>query len=186
MTQRAAARLLATVGLSRRQATAVLAAGLAGSPQVTTSALLYDADEVVALVGRAPLGDQEVRELCPHGLFVARRPADRLADLADGWGIGVLTAAWIRIRIGRAGHVPLVATVGGFVTAGAEIIYVDTWVGDDPSRPASTLTLRTAGPWLTALLGRRLALGPGRPWSLVGFDLLPVSGAVPPWENHRP
>lgn len=173
MTRRAAERRLATIGLARRHATQVLQAGLAGRPEITTSALLYDADAVDALVARAPLTVAEVLDTCPQGLVVARRTTSCLDDLVDGWDFGEVIGSWINLRAAEHGHVPLVATVGGFVTMGAEIVTVTTRVGDDPSRPKSTLTLRPATGWVEAMSGRRLARGPGRPWSLVGFDALP-------------
>ncbi|SDD83335.1 hypothetical protein SAMN05421872_111138 [Nocardioides lianchengensis] len=157
MTRRAAERRLATIGLARRHATQVLQAGLAGRPEITTSALLYDADAVDALVARAPLTVAEVLDTCPQGLVVARRTTSCLDDLVDGWDFGEVIGSWINLRAAEHGHVPLVTTR----------------VGDDPSRPKSTLTLRPATGWVEAMSGRRLARGPGRPWSLVGFDALP-------------
>ncbi|HEU4810537.1 MAG TPA: hypothetical protein VFT00_00210 [Nocardioides sp.] len=182
MSGREAVRLLAGAGVGERQARQVLAAGLAGVPQRVTGALLYD-DALVGKLVRAPYVD-EAETACPWGLFVARRHVDvgrpedqRLASLASGWGLSTWTALRIRVLVAEHGHVPMVATVGGFVTTGAEIIGVQR-AGPDEYH----LTLQGPDGWFEVFRGRRFPTGPGRPWVLRGGrvgDLTTSSPAAP-------
>ena len=73
---RQAAQVLAGVGLNRSRARQVLAAGLAGEPIRTSSALLYDAAKVQALTERAIVTWREVAAMDLHTLFVARGDVD--------------------------------------------------------------------------------------------------------------
>lgn len=179
MSGREAARLLACAGVGERQARQVLAAGLAGTPQRVSGALLYD-DALVNQLVHSPYVD-EAETACPWGLFVARRLVDvarpedqRLASLASGWGLSTWTALRIRVLVADHGHLPLVATVGGFVTTGAEITGVHR-AGPDEYH----LTLRAADGWFEVFRGRRYPTGPGRPWVLQG-------GRVGDWTTSSP
>ena len=60
-------------------------------------------------------------------------------------------------QVVRYGALPFVATVGGLVVLGADI--VDT-------RGLSGLVLEPPGPWFGVVDGRWLPTGPGRPWVL--------------------
>jgi hypothetical protein len=169
--RRAAARLEAA-GLTNRQARRVLAAGFAGAPVRTSAALLFEQESVEALAAWPVLSDDLVAAALPGGAFVARRDVDLLPGAPDlvealrgGWALSPLTAVWIRVRIGSHGHLPLVATVGGFVAGGAEITGLVT-AGASGYR----LDLRAPGPWFDALAGRRLPTGPGRPWVVLGWQ----------------
>lgn len=174
---RQAGRHLAVLGLSRRHVDRVLATGLAGEPLVTPAPHLYDDGAVARLLLRRELDDREVREACPQGLLVARRAAVTIEQLADGWGIAGVMTIWIEARVRRRGFVPLVATVGGFVTRGAEIVGATTVDGAEPTRPWSSLTLRApTGVWSDRFRDARSATGTGRPWSLVGFDTCGMGG----------
>jgi len=164
---RRATRVLELAGLGGRQARRVLACGLAGPPVATRAALLYDADRVAELAGRPEISDATADAATPGGLFVARRDVDVLApedqqrgSLQGGWGFSPVAAVLVRIRVEQHGHVPLVATVGGFVAAGAEILEVLV------SPEGYHLVLQEAGPWFATFRGRRFATGPGRPWVL--------------------
>ena len=159
--------MLELAGVGRRQARRVLACGLAGSPVVTRAALLHDAERVLELAGRPVLDDATADAATPGGLFVARRDVDVLApedqqhaSLQGGWGFSFVAAVSVRIRVTEDGHLPLVATVAGFVVAGAEILQALR------ARDGYHLVLREPGPWFETFRGRRFATGPGRPWVL--------------------
>ena len=105
-------------------------------------------------------------------MFVSRRrvnvdasDTDLRAAIACGWGYSPWTTVWLRVRIERHGAFPLVATVGGFVVAGANIEYVGT---------DGRLDLAEAGDWFEPLRERRLVTGPGRDWWIRGLDRPPA------------
>lgn len=133
-----------------------------------TGALLYDEAHVRELALSPYVDEADAEAACPRGVFVARRLIDvsrpedeRLALLADDWGLSTWSALRIRVLVERRGHVPLVATVGGFVTTGAEITGV-LRAGPDTYH----LALRAPGDWFEVFQGRRFPTGPGRPWVL--------------------
>jgi hypothetical protein len=166
VTARQAAARLEAAGIGGRQARRVLSAGLAGVPVVTPGAVLYDLALVEALRLRPQIDEEHVDTACPWGLFIARREiqvgaptAEQLAALSPGWAFSPWTSVWLRSRIERHGHVPAVATVGGFVTIGAEIVETR---GDGAG--AYALIVRGPGSWFDAFRGHRLPTGPGRPW----------------------
>jgi hypothetical protein len=123
---------------------------------------VYDRDQVAELIARPPVLDAELDDRFPHGLFVARRTR----GLDAGWKFSPWTCVWMRVRIERHGSFPLVATIGGYVVHGADILDATT---------AGTLRLAERGPWFAPLLGRRLPTGPGRPWWIRGLDRPVVS-----------
>jgi hypothetical protein len=140
-----------------RRARQALTAGLAGDPRRLPGVHLYESNLVEELAARCGLTDGEVDAACPHGLFVARR-----GDLRDhGWRFSPWTWVWIRSRIERHGHLPMVATLAGFVVAGADIRDAST---------SGTLSLVGPGDWFEALARRRLSTGPGRDWWIRGLD----------------
>lgn len=164
---RSATGVLQSAGLGGRQARRVLDCGLAGPPLPTSAALLYDRDRVIELAGRPELDGATADAATPGGLFVARRDVDVLAPegeqratLRGGWGFSPLAALIVRVRVAQHGHVPLVATVGGFVVTGANILEV---LG---SSDGYHLVLREPGPWFETFRARRFPTGPGRPWVL--------------------
>jgi hypothetical protein len=182
--RQAESRLHDRLGLTRRRARRVLACGLAGDPERTPASLLYDEGRLDALLVRPPVSIAVLRAHADRGLFIARRdvdvrlpPADQLSGLEGGWRLSLPTLLWIRARIARDGSVPLVATVGGFVAAGADITGA---IGDRattalPAQPVvgrplprTRLELRSAGAWFADFAGRRLLTAPGQPALVVG------------------
>jgi hypothetical protein len=180
ISSRAAEAKLGKVGLSRKQARRVLAAGFAGPPVVTLGALLYRAADVAALA-RWPLVDgTAVDAACPSGVFVARRDldlaagrAEQLEALREGWDLSSWTRVWIRVVCENDGRLPFVTTVAGFVALGAEIIGV-ALTGERQCR----LELRDSGAWFEALRSTRFPTGPGRDWVLRGSPCSSVSRSV--------
>ena len=73
---REARALLETAGFSSRHARTALDSGLAGTPIRTRSAHLYDMARVRELAARRRIWWREVHEVCPEGIFVARRELD--------------------------------------------------------------------------------------------------------------
>lgn len=162
--------MLSGIGLTRRHAGRVLAAGLAGEPVRTSSSLLFDEAAVRELAARPVVPDVEVEVACPTGLFIARRdvpvnqpgPAQREA-LQRGWAFSAWTTLWLRMAVVDHGSLPLVATVGGFVTTGADLLDAV------PGPGGYVLDLREPGAWFESLRGRRLLSGRGREWAVRGW-----------------
>jgi hypothetical protein len=82
---RRAAELLSEVLPTREHARLVLRAGLAGVPVVSSKAVLYDAERVLALARRPPVTADELAELCPEGLYVARLTRGTRIDITAPW-----------------------------------------------------------------------------------------------------
>ena len=123
---RQAAQVLAGAGLNRSRARQVLAAGLAGEPIRTPSALLYDGATVQALAERPVLSWRDVAAMDLHTLFVARGEVDprlslrgQVRALSETWLFQRFTGVELRWRVEKFGPVPFVATVCGFVAFGA-------------------------------------------------------------------
>lgn len=178
ISSRGAEAMLGEVGLARRQARRVLAAGLAGAPLVTPSALLYRTADVEALTRWPLLSVREVDAACPSGIFVARRDLDltaprteQLDAVRDGWDLSPWTQIWIRVVCERDGGLPFVATVSGIVALGAEVAGV-ALVAERRCR----LELRDPGAWFRTFRSARFPTGPGRDWVLRGS----------PWSADRP
>lgn len=176
VTGREATRRLQAIGVSERSARRVLAAGLAGDPVVTPAAHLYDADTVDRLAARPHLSWPELREACPHGLFVARRAGD-VEDLAGDWPISPWVTSWMSILVDRHGSVPLVGAVAGFVTVGADIVRVGFAPGWTSLHPLVRLTLAPAGAWFERFRERQLITGPGPTWVLLNVAGRDAPGA---------
>jgi len=154
---RQAAGLLTAVGLNRTRAQLVLDSGLAGEPVRTSSAHLYHARRVRALVDRPVVGWRAVDALDLHALFVARTGVDPglgASNQVSSWCRDPSISIWTRVammgQIQSVGPVPVVATVCGFVALGAELIGYDRdW------------TVRAPGPWFETMRDGRLLTGPG-------------------------
>jgi hypothetical protein len=162
-----AARVLAGVGLNRSRARQVLAAGLAGEPIRTSSALLYDAATVQALVERPVVTWRDVAAMDLHTLFVARGEVDpslsrpeQVRALSEAWRFELFVDVELAWRVERFGPVAFVATVCGFVVFGAELSRFR------PRTLARAGALSEPGPWFGAFRDMRFPTGPGRPWVL--------------------
>jgi hypothetical protein len=162
---REACDLLTRDGVSRRGALKVLASGLAGSAVRAHHVVLYDEARVAELAARSSLRWQDAEQWSPGGFFVSRREfpatsprADQVASLSGGWG-SVCPWEWlvVALQMERHGPLPFVATVGGLVAFGADIVEV---------RGFSQLVLEEPGPWFDDAAGCWFPTGPGRPWVL--------------------
>ena len=176
---RGAARILGTVGVHREAARRLLALGFAGEPIRTSSALLYDEARVEALARWPLVTAEEARRHCSSGVFVARRDVDvreplvdQLAGLRRDWPLAFWKPVGLTMYAERDGYYPFVATVGGFVALGANIVAADL----DPSRPGhrptrvaepTVLTFEEAGAWFDNFRGHRFPTGPGRAWRIL-------------------
>lgn len=179
---REAARHLHGIGLTRRQTDRLLGAGFAGEPLRTAGAMLWHEGRVHELASRPWVEETGLDEVCPQGLFVARRhvdlraPAtDQLAAVRGDWDLSLLTRVFVKHAVGQHGLLPFVATVTGFVALGAEIVDVTTTVRTTRAttgspRQVTTLDLERPGAWFEHLRGRRLPSGPGRPWVIRGWQ----------------
>jgi hypothetical protein len=182
ITGRQACRVLAGAGVSKRCALHVLASGLAGDATRAGAVVLYDHARVEELARRPVVAWSEVCELGltgevgvgMPGFFVSRREfpatgsrADQLESLGRGWG-SVCPWSWVAmsLQIKRYGSFPFLATIGGLVVLGAEIV---------ETRGLSELVLESPGPWFDALEGGWFPTGPGRPWVL---HLGPLTGEL--------
>jgi len=193
MTQREAAFLLGErTGISRRAATRLLNAGLAGPPQRTSAALLYDQARVVELAERRPVGPREsLPPECAGGLLLARTTAvtDQVEAISDPGRMSIFTQALTRLMPPpEQGWYPLVVLMNHVVVAGAELVDIDPAPADHPEverartwpgRPRLwMLRTRPPGPWFdAAFAGRMLRVGPGNRYLLWGVPNPP--GATP-------
>jgi hypothetical protein len=168
---RAACEQLVAVGVGARAARRLLATGIAGSPVLTGGVHLYEDERVCAVAARPRVKGRDIAEICPAGLFIARRQVDltspreeQVQALASGWGE---ISPWLKLRMGfrisSYGSFPFVATVAGFVVFGAELVAFQS--------PAEVL-LQPPGAWFARLEDHRLLSGPGRPW-VVHLGVLP-------------
>ena len=162
---RRARQLLTRDGVSHWSAERVLVSGIAGEPLRSGSAVLYDEARVAELAERPSVEWPGLEQHCPAGVFVSRREfpvmagrAEQLAALSRGWS-AISPWIWIAMshRIRSHGHFPFVATVGGLVVLGADIVEV---------RGLSELVLAQPGPWFEAVSRHWLPTGRGRPWLL--------------------
>jgi hypothetical protein len=165
MTTRRARQLLTREGVSAWSAAHVLDAGLAGRAIRSGSVVLYEEECVTELAERPSISWPEVERLCPAGFFVSRRnfPAtsprpEQLAALSNGWD-AVSPWQWIavHVQLEAYGSFPFVATIGGLVVLGADVVEARGLLG---------LELRDPGPWFDGLEGRWFPTGQGRPWVL--------------------
>jgi hypothetical protein len=174
---REASRLLTRDGVSRRAALRVLGSGLVGDPVRTSSVVLYDQALVEELAARPSVHWREAAAWCPSGFFVSRRAfpatrsrADQMTALTGGWG-SISPWEWVTagLRLKQHGALPFVATVGGLVVLGADIVEL---------RGLSQLVLEEPGPWFDGVAGSWFPTGPGRPWVLHLGTLRPEQPAT--------
>lgn len=172
--------------LSRDQARRVLNAGLAGPARRTPGELRYDVDRVEALLARPMCPYEALDRVRP---FIARLGRARSIDLrstwteqADvarrGWRLPPLTGVALR-RLGSLGpdRHPFVATLGGWVVLGAEIV---GWSVDDQptprrSAPLCSFLLEEPGEWYDELSDTWLPLHNGAAWTLWGAPTMTPS-----------
>ena len=166
ITGREACRRLEEVGHGRSQARRVLDAGLAGPARTTSWATWFDEDAVAELVARPLAQDDLVDRACPDGVLILRRwfradlPwEDRAAALAPAWRFSPWTRVELQIAIGKRSSVPVVATIGGFVAAGCDLVSVRS-----DSTSSYVLGLVAPGAWFGPLEDTRLEAGPGTAW----------------------
>ena len=222
MSGREAADALRVVGVPRESARQALLSGAAGVGRRTRGSIRYDAAQVHGLVERVracraleegATAEWGLAPECREGIFVARvrprepevstrrswkgadmtAPTDEQLDAVRmWWRVATLTRIWFRFRIGRDGFVPFVATVGGFVTLGAEMIGLESaWLEGEPNRAekrgryawslATAFTLRPAGAWFEPLRGGRLPVTHGGPWQLWSPELAEERAMPSPW-----
>lgn len=130
----AANRLYIWLGLPRTSARHVLRSGVAGVAQPQPDGSLgYDADAVDALTRWSVLDEEDdLMEVTPGGIAVARlrqgRPwspnwsGDQEREVMSGpWPVNILVAVRIEGCVMRDGYFPVIATMCGFVVAGADI-----------------------------------------------------------------
>ena len=131
LSARAAARVLADVGVTRNQTARLLATGFAGPVTAAGGALLYDERRVRDLAARPQVDVLTLDEVCPGGVLTVRRDVDLSAprsaqlDLVrTGWPFSLATMLVLRLRVQRHGSVALVAATAGFVSLGADLVAV--------------------------------------------------------------
>jgi hypothetical protein len=177
--------------LTARSARRVLACGLAGEPQMSSNAWLYDEEVITALRARPAISVAECARRFPNGLFISRRPVDarwppdrRRAALATGWPIGLGTQAILTVRLALDGSLPMIATVAGFVVDGFDIVGAAS-----DGRGRHDLTLGEPGAWFEQFRDARVPTGRGREWTIAGWETgrklrvdnpLPSMGDWPP------
>lgn len=155
--------ILAEADLGRRQARLLLKTGVAGHGKRPGAVVLYEAARVRDLAGWPVLTPGQIQAACPFGVLVGRFAADRVPDV-DDLTDGVLTAArgswdlpgWptlfcLAMVTYRQIRVPFLATMSGFVLAGAEIAGV----------AEAGLRLEPPGRWFDAVRRHRMPRGQG-------------------------
>jgi hypothetical protein len=186
---RQAALVLQRAGVNRDRSRRLLEAGFAGPAMRTTGAMLFEGDRVEALAAWPHVDHDEIIELCPEGLYVARVAPDVPLDAGGAWearvdslstvptDLSAVTRAFIRSRIQDRGFLPWVATLCGFVAVGGELrgLLADHQEGNrfDLGRPSA---------WFGALRRHRFETGPGRPWSIWGWQ--PYARTAPAAAKH--
>jgi hypothetical protein len=171
---REASRILAPVVSGDAQARCVLRSGLSGSGVETRSGRLYDEQRVFALAARPLVEETDLLTACPDGLYIARLPRSASVDATQPWealtrelgwmpAMPGLTAALLGVRVKVCARLPWVATLCGFVVAGAEIV----GFREVPGAGTAFVLEPPLGDWFSLLESRRLptTVG-GRPWHL--------------------
>lgn len=162
VTARGAARLLAEIGIGRGPARRILAAGLAGEPVTTSSALLYDSDLVAELLRRPSLDPAMLSHPADQAVLDLRAQTwDQTQDRVELPNAGCFTVVRLTELLARVGRLPLVPSCHSFVLGGADVTGVT-------ARSATTAELRVepAGGWFAAFEGRRVYTPPGNCWHL--------------------
>ena len=171
VTQRQGAELLREHAyLTRRRATALLRAGLAGPPVRRGRALAYDMSAVRSLAAREGVDWPSLFAEVPQGILVHRLPDSIELDVAATWqartarlatqrAMPPVTVCLLDAEARATNGTPWVATLCGYVVHVATV----TRVGQD-ERGRTTLQLAPPGDWGRHLVGRLLVTSPGRPW----------------------
>jgi len=178
ISEREAARVLASLGLSRSSSQHLLSTGIAGTAFRAGGMKLYDATRVCEVASRVPVSAQETRRLFPGGALVARVSRGRVVDAAAEWpqtaeelagpwpqlsgGPGILL--WLENLSGRS--VPLMLSVAGCVVSGATITGVLR--PSETRGPGTTFALAAPGQWLEEVRGRMLTFGRGAAVEVLG------------------
>lgn len=170
---REAIRILASVVSGDAQARQVLRSGLAGLPTATPRGPMYDAEQVTALVARPVVAVDDLPELCPAGLYIARIPRSTEVDAGADWrtraaalgerpAMTPMKTALLGVGIALSGGLPWVATLSGWVVLTANATGLR---GEVDGR--HRFTLGAPGAWAEAFDGHRLPTPRGgRPWYL--------------------
>jgi hypothetical protein len=173
ISERGAAEILTSVGISREQARLLLHTGVAGPGERVGRTTLYDETRVREVASRPPVDEHHLRRVCPVGVYVARLARDRSLDTSAAWEdqaravapqtpLPPMTGAVIGVRHRLAGgRLPWVATVSGFVVFGGE---ATGWRRDEDG--SSVVDLEPPGPWYQHVAERWFAFGRGRHWCL--------------------
>jgi hypothetical protein len=174
---RQAASIMWRAGVNRDRSRRLLEAGFAGGGVRTTGSLLFEHDRVQALAAWSHVESEELVRTCPDGVYVARLGPDAEFILDTPWDaqievlsavphdLSAVTRAFVRSRIQSHGLLPWVATVCGFVAVGADLEGFRT-----DAEGESSFVLARPGHWFETLCGRRFETGPGRPWSVWGWQ----------------
>jgi hypothetical protein len=182
---REAAQLLRRAGVNRDRARRLLAAGFAGPGVRTAASVLFEHDLVRELCAWPHVDHARLVADCPEGIYVARVSAGHPLDVGTSWhtrvtslelvpdGLSAITAVFLITRIQDQGPVPWVATVSGFVAFGADLT---GFRGHEDGRPR--FVLHRPGTWFESVSRRRFETGPGRPWSIWGWE--PYARVTPP------
>jgi hypothetical protein len=97
ISERASAKILTSVGLSREQARLLLRTGVAGAGERAGTSRLYEESRVRDVAARPLVDELLLREACPVGVFVARLARGRSLDTSATWRRG----HWMATRGGR-------------------------------------------------------------------------------------
>lgn len=180
---REATDILAVTGIPRSSLRRALNCGVAGAPIRTRGTLLYPRAAVDSLI-QEPLTERTLPDPLDKGTFVARLrlgPSDpvrfpehtdlltRLESVAGGWPMSWSMRLVLTVRAERGVPMPLLATAGGFVVAGATIVNATALGG---SSSAAQLTLGPAQEWYDDVRLRILRTPPGGPWVILPRDRL--------------
>ena len=181
LSAREAARQLEAAGVGRRRTRQLLECGVAGQPTAAGGALLYDVDRVLALCAWPSMSLGQVDEVCPRGVFLARRyvgcqlsTAELETEWGAGWALSPLTAIWLRFRIEQDGAFPFVGALCGFVTHGADV----TGVAPE-TRSTYRLTFAPPGEWFESLREHRVVAPGGKTFMVRGWPPRASSGPRP-------
>ena len=172
--------------MGRRRTRQLLQCGVGGQPTAAGGALLFDADSVEALCAWPSMSLDDLDEVCPRGVFLARRHvtcqpsgAELVHEWGGDWALSPLTAIWLRFRTEQDGFFPFVGAVCGFVTYGADI----TAVTPD-TRSTYRLSFAPPGEWFDSLREHRILAPGGKTFMVRGWPPRPAatrssSGARP-------
>ncbi|QBR92127.1 hypothetical protein [Nocardioides euryhalodurans] len=193
LSRRQAAQLLdQRLGIARRAAERLLAAGLAGEPVVTSSAALYEAERVEALAQRPEVDQDDLPPGCRGGVLVARttETTDPLGAVHGPARFSMITRAATRLaRPEGQGWFPLVVLIHHAVVAGAELLDIVPAPRDHPQVAAAErwpgrpplwmLETRPPGDWFADHFdGRVLRQPPGNPYLLWACPLMKPPEAI--------